>query len=129
MTPLRALCALALAAPALAFTLARPTALSATPWDADTAPPLAPATRALGATPWTWEPLADTEAVCLDGSQYGLVTCIGAGPIKTTYINIQGGACRGGRERARGARARMRACARAAREARGARACVCGMKR
>jgi hypothetical protein len=78
---------------ALAFTLARPTALSATPWDADAAPPLDAATRALGAQPWTWEPLPDAEAVCLDGSQYGLVTCIGAGPIKTTYINIQGGGC------------------------------------
>ena len=78
---------------ALAFTLARPTALSATPWDADAAPPLDAAARALGAQPWTWEPLPDAEAVCLDGSQYGVVTCVGAGPIKTTYINIQGGGC------------------------------------
>ena len=78
---------------ALAFTLARPTALSAMPWDADAAPPRDAAARALGAVPWTWEPLPDVEAVCLDGSQYGVVTCVGAGPIKTTYINIQGGGC------------------------------------
>lgn len=79
---LAALTALA-AAPARGFELARPSALSARPYAAEDAPPLSARARALGAVPWTWEPLPDTEAVCLDGSQYGLVTCVGAGPIKT----------------------------------------------
>ena len=43
------------------------------------------------ANPWTWEPLAGTDAVCLDGSQYGVVSCVSpSGPMKTAYIEIQG---------------------------------------
>ena len=84
--------ALALAAaPAGAFLLARPTPFTQTPWDAESNPPLTREMRALGAGPWRWEPLPDAEAVCLDGSQYGLVTCFGSGPIKTIYVSIEGG--------------------------------------
>ena len=81
------LAALAAAPPASAFLLARPTAATATPWDAESNGALA---AAGGGAPWAWEPLPDPLAVCLDGSQYGLVTCIGAAP-KTFYISIQGG--------------------------------------
>jgi len=43
------------------------------------------------ATPWSWEPLTGTDAVCLDGSQYGVVSCVSpSGPMKTAYIEIQG---------------------------------------
>lgn len=77
---------------ATAFLLARPTPQSARPWDAESSAPLTLAAREAGAAqPWAWEPLPDAEAVCLDGSQYGLVNCIGSGPIKTVYISIQGG--------------------------------------
>lgn len=40
---------------------------------------------------YAWEPLPDPLAVCLDGSQYGLVTCIGTGPIKNWTLSFQGG--------------------------------------
>ena len=73
-------------AAASAFVLARPTRDSPTPWFAETSGAVG-----AGATPWAWEPLPDKLAVALDGSQYGLVTCIGAAPIKTVYISIQGG--------------------------------------
>jgi hypothetical protein len=43
------------------------------------------------ANPWSWEPLTGTDAVCLDGSQYGVVSCVSpSGPMKTAYIEIQG---------------------------------------
>jgi len=39
----------------------------------------------------SWEPLPDPTALCLDGSQYGLLTCVGDGPIVNFTIGIQGG--------------------------------------
>jgi len=66
-------------APSSAFLLARPTRDSPTPWFAETSA----AVGAGAGAAWRWEPLPDPMAVCLDGSQYGLVTCIGAAPIKT----------------------------------------------
>ena len=60
--------------------------LTGMPWDAESSPPLTS-----GAVPWSWVPLPDTQAVALDGTQYGLVTCIGSGPLTSFILNIQGG--------------------------------------
>lgn len=73
------------------FVLPAATEHTPTPWDAESNPPLTPALAARGAVPWSWEPLPDPTAVCLDGSQYGLVICGGAGPYETVTINLQGG--------------------------------------
>lgn len=40
---------------------------------------------------WEYEELPDPNALCLDGSRYGLITCIGPGPIINFTISIQGG--------------------------------------
>jgi hypothetical protein len=95
MARMTAAAAALLLAPAAAgaprFVLPSATEHTRTPWDAESNPPLTPELAARGAVPWTWEPLPDTSAVCLDGSQYGLVVCGGAGPYTTVTINLQGG--------------------------------------
>jgi hypothetical protein len=50
-----------------------------------------PHPRTGDASPWAWEPLTGTDAVYLDGSQYGVVSCVFPDqPMKTAYIEIQG---------------------------------------
>lgn len=40
--------------------------------------------------PWTYVPLTDPTALCLDGSAYGLALCLGTGPIVNWTFNFQG---------------------------------------
>ena len=73
-------CALSVAV-SFAFLLAKPDS-----WVAEKCPP-----RSGDSSPWAWEPLTGTDAVCLDGSQYGVVSCVSPDqPMKTAYIEIQG---------------------------------------